>query len=108
MKKLKTIKEFFFKTPNVVDEINANLPINIKYLESLIDRIYKRYPLIDKSKISVIVKTVFESMRELLVQGHIFNFNRFAFDIKLLFYKQGPYPVLKVKLTTPPAIKRKK
>lgn len=112
MKKQKTIKEFFFKElerNDVANLVNKDLPINIKSLEPLINRIYERYPIIDKTQISIIVKTTFETLRELLVLGHILNLNKLAFDMKLHFFPhrlEKIYAALKIKLTTPPKIRK--
>lgn len=106
MKKSKTIKEFYFRDADIIEQLNVELPINVKYLENLINRIYKRYPLIDKLEISVIVKAVFEALRELLVSGCIMNFNKFLFDMKLLFFKKEHWPSVKVKLTPAPTIRK--
>lgn len=91
--------------------VNSELPINIKTLESLVDRIYKRYPMIDKTQISVIVRAALESIRELLILGNVINFNKFVFNMKLHFfthYYKKLRAALKVKLSTPPSIKRNK
>lgn len=111
MKKVKTVKQFFFKNKThdeMVEIINKDLPIKIENTD-LIDRIYVRYPLIDKIKISFIVKSVFQSMRELLILGKILNFNNLFFDTKLHFfdYRRNGHilPALKVKISTPPPLR---
>lgn len=112
MKKIKTAKQFFFKNKThheIVDLINEELPIGLKKNQDLILRIHARYPLIDKSSISLIVKTVFQSMRELLILGKILNFNNLFFDTKLHFFdhrRNGHIlPALKVKISTPPPLR---
>jgi hypothetical protein len=111
MKKQKTIKPFYFKTSNlkVIDKLNAENPINLKYNEDLINRIYSRYPIIDKSSIALITQAVFMSFRELLILGKILNFNKFLFDTKLHFSKRVEGDVistaLRVRISTPPSIK---
>lgn len=105
MKKQKTIKEFFFTEDNVLRELNTTLPIKLRYLEGLIERVYKRYPLLNKSEVAVIVKAAFEALRELLVSGCVLNFNKFVFDMKLHFFGDMLHPSVKVKLTTPPGIR---
>lgn len=108
MKKVKQVKEFFFKNmekEDLVNEINTDLPLQIKLLEPLIDRIYKRYPIIDKTEISVIVKAALEEIRSFLILGNIINFNKFVFDMKFLFFKHMEFPALKVHIKTPPELK---
>jgi hypothetical protein len=113
MKKPKLVKPFFFKQldhQQVVDLINKEIPVNIKYNEDLVDRVYARYPLIDKTQVSIIVKAVFQSLRDLLVLGKVINFNNFFFDTKLFFFdyhRDGRIlPSLKVKISTPPPLRK--
>jgi hypothetical protein len=112
VKKLKTIRPFFFKDmdhQDVVDLLNIEYPVNIKYNEDLVNRVYARYPLIDKTQVSVIIKAVFQCFRELLILGKILNFNNLLFDCKLHFFdyrRDGRIlPSLKVKISTPPPLR---
>ena len=112
MPKLKTIKEYYFKEVDrqeMVDHLNRDLPVNVKFNEDLVDRIHARYPLLDKTEISIIVKSVFQSIRDLLVLGKVLNFNTLFFDTKLHFFdhrRDGHIlPSLKVKITTPPPLR---
>ncbi len=113
MKKLKIVAPFYFKDKrheDTVDLLNAELPINLKYNEDLINRIYDKYPLLDKASIGVIVKSVFQSIREFLILGNIMNFNNIFFDTKLLFYQYlrlGKVNTsMKVKMSTPPPLRK--
>jgi len=112
MKNKKLVKQFFFKDlskEELRDIINTNHPINIRKLEPIINRIYIKYPLIDKSEIGLIVKAVFESLRDFLVMGYVINFNKFIFDMKLYFFTHvignKINPALRVKLKNPPKIR---
>lgn len=112
MKKPKTVKPFFFKGMNhqeMVDLLNYENPVNLKHNEDLVNRIYARYPLISRVHIAVIVKSIFQSFRDLLVLGKVLNFNNLFFDTKLHFfdYRKGGYilPSLKVKISTPPPLR---
>ena len=114
MKKVKTIKQFQFKdqtNQEMVDYLNTKYPIRLKHNEDLINRVYNRYPLLKKSEVGIIIKAVFGSIRELLVLGEILNFNKLLFDFKLHFFehKKGMviFPSLKVKVSTPPILKKK-
>jgi hypothetical protein len=73
MLKLKKIKEYYFKEidrKDMVDHLNSTLPVNIKYNEDLVDRVHSRYPLLDKTEVSVIVKAVFQApVKELFKNG---------------------------------------
>lgn len=114
MKKAKTIKEFVFKDmshQDMVDTLNKESPINLRHNEDLVNRIYDRYPMIKKSEIALIIKGVFQSLRDLLVLGKILNFNNVFFDTKLHFFdyhqKDGHILAsLKVKITTPPPLRK--
>lgn len=113
MKKQKVVKPFYFKDcskQDVVDMLNNEYPINLKYNEDLVNRIHIRYPLISKTEVSIIVKAIFQSFRELLVLGKVLNFNTLFFDTKLFFFaslKNGHIlPSLKVKLSTPPPMRK--
>lgn len=113
MKKPKVIKPFSFKDlshQEVVDLINEHYPVNIKYNEDLVNRVYERYPVIDKYEIAIIIKAVFQSFRDLLILGKILNFNKLFFDMKFLFFdyrKNGHIlPSLKVKISTPPPLRK--
>ena len=112
MKKPKTVKEYYFREVDhqgMADQLNRDLPVNIKYNEDLVDRIHARYPLLDKTQISIIVKSVFQSIRDLLVLGKVLNFNTLFFDTKLHFFdhrRDGHIlPSLKVKISTPPPLR---
>jgi predicted DNA-binding protein YlxM (UPF0122 family) len=113
MKKPKTVKPFYFKDlshQEMADLLNEENPVNLKYNEDIINRIHARYPLLEKSQISIIVKSVFHSLRELLVLGKVLNFNNLFFDGKLHFfdYRKGEHilPSLKVKISTPPPLRK--
>lgn len=113
MPKLKKTKEYYFKEidrKEMIDLLNNNLPVNIKYNEDLVDRVHARYPLLDKIEVSIIIKAVFQSIRDLLVLGKILNFNTLFFDTKLYFFdhrRDGHIlPALKVKITTPPTLRK--
>ena len=114
MKKPKTVKPFYFvnmSKQEVVNELNKEYPVNIKYNEDLVNRVCVRYPFISKTEVSIIVKAVFQSFRDLLVLGKVLNFNTLFFDAKLYFfsycYRGCILPSLKVKLTTPPKLRKK-
>lgn len=113
MKKLKTIRSFFFTNSNNEDTyktINKDLPISLKHNEDLIKRIHAKYPLLTKTEISIIVKLAFESIRELMILGKILNFNNLFFDTKFHFFahrrNERILPALKVKISTPPPMRK--
>jgi hypothetical protein len=112
MKKPKRVKPFKFKDlshQEVVDLLNDENPVNLKYNEDLINRVHARYPLVDKTQVSIVVKSIFQSFRDLLILGKVLNFNNLFFDMKLHFfdYRKGGaiLPSLKVKISTPPPLR---
>jgi len=111
MKKEKITKKYYFNNLThlqVVDMINTDLPVNLRYNEDLVDRVYQRYPFIDKTEVSIIVTAIFQSFRDLLVLGKILNFNKLFFDTKLFVFdhrKNGRiFAALKAKISTPPTM----
>jgi hypothetical protein len=114
MKKPKIVKPFYFKDKThqeMVDLLNSELPINLKYNEELVNRIHAKYPLIDKSQVAYIVRAVFQSFRDLLVLQKVLNFNNLFFDAKLLIFahhrKGVIFPAIKIEMTTPPRLRKK-
>jgi len=113
MKKPKKVKEYYFKEithQEMVEKMNTEYPINLKYNEDLVNRVHARYPFIDKTQVSIVVKAIFQSFRDLLVLGKVLNFNNLFFDTKLHFFdhrRDGHIlPSLKVKISTPPPLRQ--
>lgn len=112
-KKQKTIKPFYFKNlskEDMMEILNEEYPINLKYNAALINRIYSRYPFISKAQITIIVTGIFSSFRDFLVLGQILNLNKLFFDTKFLFFKHTKgsriYPSLKTQVGTPPPLRK--
>ena len=112
MKKPKTVKPYYFKDlthQQVLDLVNKELPINLKYNESLVNRVHSRYPFIDKTEVAIIIKAVFQSFRDLMILGNVLNFNNLFFNMKLHFFDHRRsariLPALKVKISTPPPLR---
>ena len=63
-------------------------PISLIHIQHIIDRIYDRYPLVEKHQIAVVVKAFFEILRFTLLAGdtisiinmfskmHLYHFSR--------------------------------
>lgn len=114
MKKQKVVVPFYFKNmthQQMVDELNDQYPISLKHNEDLVNRVYARYPSLDKSEVGIIIKAVFSSFRDFLVLGKVLNFNNLFFDTKLLIFSHKRdsviYPAMKVHISTPPALRKK-
>lgn len=113
MKKPKVVKPFYFKNhtyKEIVDILNTDNPINLTYNEDLVNRVHARYPLLDKFEVGIIIKAIFQSFRDLMVMGKVLNFNNLFFDAKLHFFsyqRDGHIlPSLKVKISTPPPLRK--
>jgi hypothetical protein len=112
MKKPKIVSPFYFHElshQQVVDYFNIEYPVSIKHNQDLVERVYQRYPLINKSEVGLIVKAVFSSFRDLLILGKVLNFNNLFFDTKIHFFKHRRggriLPSLKVRISTPPPLR---
>lgn len=113
MKKVKTIKPYWFNDhthQEVVDLLNKEHPVTLRYNEDLVNRIHAKYPLITKTEVSIIVKSIFQSFRDFMVLGKVLNFNNLFFNTKLHFFdyrKNGRIlPSLKVRISTPPPLRK--
>lgn len=113
MKKPKVVKPFSFNklsNQEMVDIINDTYPINLKYNEELVNKVYSRYTVIEKSKVAIIIKAVFQSFRDLLILGKVLNFNGLFFNTNLLFFnhnRKGKIsPCIKIQISTPPPFKK--
>jgi hypothetical protein len=113
MKKPKTVRPYYFHDltkQQVVDKLNKEYPISLKYNHNLVERVYQRYPLISKTEVGIIVKAIFSSFRDLMILGKVLNFNGLFFDTKLHFFNHRRagriLPSLKVRIRTPPPLRK--
>lgn len=111
MKYKKRIKSFFFKD-GIDQTLNQLDEISLKNHADIFDIVSDRYPILSKIEIAIIIKTIFETLRELLIRGCIININRFFFDFKLHFFQHNKNGekinnAVKVKIKTPPTWKER-
>lgn len=94
-----------------IEALNADLPINLRKLEPLIDNISSKYPLLKKSEISIIIKAFIEEMRVQLLKGNSINLFQFLLEMKLYTFckviKNKLYFNTRIAVTTPEKIKNK-
>jgi len=96
---------------NMVDLLDKECPIDLRYNEDLVDRVHVQYPLASKTEVATVIKEIFNSMRDLLFFGKIFNFHKMFFDTKLYFrahskaIKKHRF-ALRVSMKTPPPLRR--
>jgi hypothetical protein len=108
------VKPFAFKgktKQEVVDQLDQEFPITLKYNVELVDRVYARYPLIEKHQVGFIIKAVFVSFRELLILGKILNFYGLFYNARIFFTSELGAdkiirPRVKIKVATPPHRKK--
>jgi hypothetical protein len=102
--------KFVIPEKELIEDINKDLPINIKKLEVIVNRIHEKYPLLDKSDVAIVVKTIFETMRELLIKNHEISVNNFFKSMKFYYFthcRQGHIiPALKIKINTSPKLRK--
>ncbi len=75
----------YFKSLDIND-LNIDLPLNLKELEPVVNQIAQKYPLLKKSEISLVVKTFMEEIREQLLQGNNINIYGFLLNMNLYTY----------------------
>lgn len=103
---------FYFDLPpdEFLEEMNRELPIKINKMRHLIDRIHEKYPLIDRNKIGIIVKTAFIVLRNCLVAGYLVEFSSLVNMIGLHFFINtiggGFWPAVKIRMSAPKKMKR--
>jgi hypothetical protein len=114
MKRSKTRRDFFFKDlthEQVMDQLNTEYPVSLKYNEDLIDRVCAKYPLIDKIEASIVVKGIFQSMRDFLILGKVINLNSVFYDFKFQIFKYVKdgllLPSLRAHISTPKTLRKK-
>lgn len=66
-----------------IDFLNQDLPIKLNKIEPIIKTISEKYPTLNKSSISLIVKTMMEQVREELLNGNTININNFLISTRL-------------------------
>jgi len=103
LKRLAEVNQFTMaykdKLPEeVVEFLNKEMPISLKYNEDLVDRICLKYPYLPKSEVAVIVRGVFQSLRDILLLGNKISIAGLVFHLKLSFvnlksnkYRLRPY-----------------
>ena len=97
-----------------IELINHDHPIKLIDNIDLIDRVCIRYPYLTKAEISIIIKAVFESFRELVLSGKILDFKHFFHDMKLYLFlrhckadPENPCPSMKIRISMPSTLSRK-
>ena len=112
------IKPFYFKdnTNNSITNkefntiLDKDIPITLINNIDLVDRVHSRYPLLDKTDIAIIIKTVFESIRESLVICKNLSFKEFINRFYIIFYKTSRFGdikhIVKTQFNTPKGLRK--
>jgi nucleoid DNA-binding protein len=91
------------------DDLNKKFPINISTIQDIIDRVSKRYPLVEKHEITRITKVFFEVLRKLLFDGHSISLTPIFTNMHLYHFNKiwnnKFQRIVKVKLKTSDKIK---
>lgn len=91
---------------NLVKMINMELPINFKKYK-ILDKIYQKYPLTNKEEIALIIKAVFEIIREKVIEGYKINIRYIFNDFHLVINKSvSGHPFVLAKNTTFPKVRK--
>lgn len=80
-------------------------PIILKKITHIIDRVYERYPVVKKSDITVVILTLFNVIRKLLITNKIVSINglfNHAVMIEYIHITSNKISIVrKIKLKTP-------
>jgi hypothetical protein len=89
--------------------LDKKLPISLAEIEPIIDRIHKRYPYINKIEVVLIIRSFFERIRFILMQGDTLSINDFVGKMCFIFFSRTRYgkqfKVVKAKISTPKKMK---
>jgi|ERR1700722_4341100 len=92
------------KTPEQLS-FDKEYPISLKEINTILNRVYDRYPALSRYEITLIVKSLLETMRWLLISGKTISINNFAANMKFIsfskFIGNKHCKVIKMKLSTP-------
>jgi hypothetical protein len=90
--------------------LNQELPISIRNLDLLTERLAGRYDLISKEQLRVILKVAMISIRELLVQGAVLRFVEAIIGLRTIVFIHRrfgtSYPGIKFRTMTPVSLRK--
>lgn len=89
--------------------INKLLPLNLKNIEVIIDNVHQQYKTLTKHEITIIIRTMLETIRLLLITGNSLSIKELFSNMHLINYNQNIksklIKIIKCKLTTSKNIK---
>ena len=90
----------------IIKEINTKLPLDLKDLYPIVEKIHFKYPLVSIVEISQTIFNIFESMRELLLEGKVIKINKYFKDMEMIAYSPCKKSIiLRIKMKTPKDIR---
>lgn len=101
------MKKVYYIEPNekIVEIMDKESPISLKYNEDLVNRVHARFPVEDKAKIALIIKNIFIAIRKYLILGYILEFYGFFYGF---FHPMKSRAFHYVKIKTRSSIFKKK
>ncbi len=93
--------------PDLFQEINKSYPINFKKYNFL-NKVHEKHPLLQKEDIALVVKAIFETIRENVIEGYSINVKNLFNEFRLSLIKKKDFKNLKINNRTVPSIRRRK
>ena len=91
-------------------DLNQLLPISLKHLVPVIERVYERYPQASKADISLVIRRFLELLRLLIISQETVSINRLFPNLRLQSFARftkGKYNrVVKLLVSTPKAMQK--
>ncbi len=72
----------------------------------VVDRVHKQYPYISKTQTTIIIKELFNKIREELIAGNSITFAGFINNLTLIEFQRREKHVIQAKLSTPPNFRK--
>jgi nucleoid DNA-binding protein len=83
--------DIFFKnmtTNEFMDILDEKYPVNLKYLEDLVERVWYKYPLVSKADIAIVVNGFFGALRYALISNKVIVCDKLLYFTKLRLRKR--------------------
>jgi len=90
---------------DLCDQVNKSLPINFRKYNFL-NKIHQQHPLISKQDTALIVKAIFEVIREKIIEGYSINIRYLFNEFRLTVTDNGKHKMLRIKNRTFPSVRR--
>ncbi len=91
---------------DIINEINKSFPINFKSY-NFINELHKNYPIIPKDQVALIAKTMFEIIRESIINGYSISAKNLFNEFHLIISNNKKFDFLKISNRTLPKIRKR-